>query len=132
MSGFGSRLRAVIAIAICFVGVAGCVNARASSDSSVSPVQTGGLVVRNNNWSAMTVYVAGGVGFRRLGEVEGLSERFFSPNKLGTLTSDMHAILVARPLAGTPFRSEPLAFAPGRTLVWTIQNQPALSYLTVR
>jgi hypothetical protein len=80
----------------------------------------------------MTVYVAGGGGFRRLGDVEGLSERFFSPSKVGALTSDMNAFLVARPLAGRPFRSEPLVFAPGRTLVWTIQNQPALSYLSVR
>jgi hypothetical protein len=53
---------------------------------------------------------------------------------LRTLGDRLRAVvsLVARPLAGRAFRSEPLVFAPGATLVWTIENQPAHSYLSVR
>jgi hypothetical protein len=102
------------------------------ADRGAPTFEPAGLVIRNNNWNPMTIYLVQGGARLRVGQVEGFSQEVFPAARLGMLTGGTDTFLVARPLAGRPFRSDNLVFTPGRMLVWTIENQPAHSYLSVR
>lgn len=128
----GARLRAATINLFCIVALAGCVSSGAINDRGASHPELAGLIVRNNNWNSMTVYLVQGGARVRVGEVRGFGQEVFPATRLGMLTGGTGTFLVARPLAGSAFRSEPLVFTPGRMLVWTIENQPSHSYLSVR
>jgi hypothetical protein len=135
----GARLRAEVSNRVFIVALVGgmamlpaCASSDALSDRGSSQPGISGLIIRNNNWNDMTVYLVQGGARLRVGEVSGFSQEVFPAARLGMLTGGTGAFLVARPLAGRPFRSENLTFTPGRTLVWTIENQPSHSYLSLR
>jgi hypothetical protein len=90
------------------------------------------LTVENHSWAPVTVYIArDGVPWR-LGDVEASSGRSFSLSSFGFTTDGRDVYLVARPLAGSSFRSEEFAFMQGRTTVWTIENASSLSTVVMR
>lgn len=135
----GVRLRAAIStrlsIAALVGGIAtlgGCATSGGMKGQVAPNLQPTSLIVQNNNWNNMTVYVVQGGERRRVGDVNGFSVAVFPANRLGSFGGPGGTFLVARPLAGRAFRSEPLVFTPGRTLIWTIENQPAYSHLSVR
>jgi hypothetical protein len=128
----GARPRAGIINLLCIIALAGCASSGAIDNRGASHPEFSGLTIRNNNWSTMTVYLVQGGARVRVGEVNGFTQAFFPAARLGMLAGGTGTFLVARPLAGRAFRSENLVFAPGRMLVWTIENQPAHSYLSVR
>lgn len=135
----GGRLRAAISKRLCIValvsGIAtlgGCATSGGMAERRAPSLEPGALIVQNNNWNNMTVYVAQGGDFRRIGEVNGFSTAVFPPTRLGSFGGPGGTFLIARPLAGRAFRSEPLVFSPGRTVIWTIENQPLHSHLSVR
>ena len=134
----GTRLRAevrnrlyIVALVGGMAALAGCASSGAVKDRDASRPQPSGLIVRNNNWNSMTVYLVQGGTRVRVGEVAGLSQAVFPVSRLSMLAGGSDLFLVGRPLAGTAFRSERLTFPPTGMLVWTIENQPAHSFLSV-
>jgi hypothetical protein len=134
----GVRLRAEVSNRLCLVALvggmatlAGCASTGATSDRSAPHPELSGLIVRNNNWNSMTIYLVQGGARMRVGDVGGFSQAVFPAKRLSMLAGGIDAFLVARPLAGRAFRSERLMFPSTGMVVWTIENQPAHSYLSV-
>jgi hypothetical protein len=92
----------------------------------------GAVVVRNYKADYVTIYIArrGGMTWR-LGELSGFGDRMFSLPASALADVD-EVYLVARPLAGQPFRSESFVIPSGATAVWTIEGQTSLSHVAVR
>ena len=90
------------------------------------------IVVENNSWDRVTVYVSRGDQLWRLGDVSALAHTEFPVQRLGFLADGRSTFLVAHPLAGRSFRSEQFMFPSGGVAVWTIENQSGLSHVSVR
>ena len=90
------------------------------------------VVVENNSWDRVTVYISRGDQLWRLGDVGALSHAEFPMQRLGFFADGRSTFLVARPLAGQQFRSEQFMFPTGGIATWTIENQSGLSHVSVR
>jgi hypothetical protein len=90
------------------------------------------VVVSNQSWNRVTVYISQGSAVWRLGDVEAKSDRSLSLKNLGkSLFGTVY--FVGRPLAGTPFRSEAFEMNPRSGVpIWTIDNHAATSFVTIR
>jgi hypothetical protein len=99
----------------------------AQFDSSPSAV-----VIENNSWDRVTVYISRGDQLWRLGDVGALARIEFPVQRLGFIADGRSTYLVAHPLAGQSFRSEQFMFPSGGVAVWTIENQSGLSHVSVR
>jgi len=106
----------------------GGVGTRAAQYSS-SP---SAVVIENNSWDRVTVYISRGDQLWRLGDVGALARTEFPVQRLGFLSDGRSTFLVAHPLAGQSFRSEQFMFPTGGVAVWTIENQSGLSHVSVR
>jgi hypothetical protein len=106
----------------------GGVGARAAAWSN-SPTS---VVIENNSWDRVTVYISRGDQLWRLGDVGALGRTEFPVQRLGFLADGRSTYLVAHPLAGQSFRSEQFMFPSGGIAVWTIENQSGLSHVSVR
>jgi hypothetical protein len=104
------------------------IGARAASfgDSPTS------VVIENNSWDRVTVYISRGDQLWRLGDVGALARTEFPIQRLGFIADGRSTYLVAHPLAGQQFRSEQFMFPSGGVAVWTIENQSGLSHVSVR
>jgi hypothetical protein len=99
-------------------------------EAAPSPIASR-VVVRNNSWDHVTLYLGHRGALWRIGDVDGLSDVSFPVP--GWLRPDLDDVyFVARPIGGRSFRSEPFAFSRGTTAVWTIGNQAAASYVALR
>jgi len=90
------------------------------------------VVIENNSWDRVTVYISRGDQLWRLGDVGALARTEFPVQKLGFLSDGRSTFLVAHPLAGQSFRSEQFMFPTNGVAVWTIENQSGLSHVSVR
>ena len=90
------------------------------------------VVVENNSWDRVTVYISRGDQLWRLGDVGALTRTEFPVQRLGFFADGRSTFIVARPLAGQQFRSEQFMFPTGGVAVWTIENQTGLSHVSVR
>ena len=90
------------------------------------------VVIENNSWDRVTVYISRGDQLWRLGDVGALGKTEFPIQKLGFFADGRSTYLVAHPLAGSSFRSEQFMFPSGGVAVWTIENQSGLSHVSVR
>ena len=90
------------------------------------------VVIENNSWDRVTVYISRGDQLWRLGDVGALARTEFPVQRLGFLADGRSTFLVAHPLAGQSFRSEQFMFPTGGVAVWTIENQSGLSHVSVR
>ena len=99
----------------------------AQMDSGASAV-----VIENNSWDRVTVYISRGDQLWRLGDVGALARLEFPVQRLGFIADGRSTYLVAHPLAGQSFRSEQFMFPSGGIAVWTIENQSGLSHVSVR
>ena len=90
------------------------------------------VVIENNSWDRVTVYISRGDQLWRLGDVGALARTEFPIQKLGFIADGRSTFLVAHPLAGQSFRSEQFMFPSGGIAVWTIENQSGLSHVSVR
>ena len=90
------------------------------------------VVIENNSWDRVTVYISRGDQLWRLGDVGALARTEFPVQRLGFLSDGRSTFLVAHPLAGQSFRSEQFMFPTGGVAVWTIENQSGLSHVSVR
>jgi hypothetical protein len=90
------------------------------------------VVIENNSWDRVTVYISRGDQLWRLGDVGALGHTEFPIQRLGFFADGRSTFLVAHPLAGSSFRSEQFMFPSGGVAVWTIENQAGLSHVSVR
>lgn len=90
------------------------------------------ILIENNSWDPVTVYVSRSGQLWRLGDVPALGKIRFSAQRIGFVADGGTTYLVARPLAGRTYRSEPFMFPRGGVAVWTIENQTGLSHISVR
>src|SRR5438105_797027 len=90
------------------------------------------VVIENNSWDRVTVYISRGDQLWRLGDVGALARTEFPIQRLGFIADGRSTFLVAHPLAGQSFRSEQFMFPSGGIAVWTIENQSGLSHVSVR
>jgi hypothetical protein len=90
------------------------------------------VVIENNSWDRVTVYISRGDQLWRLGDVGALGKTEFPIQRLGFIADGRSTFLVAHPLAGQSFRSEQFMFPSGGVAVWTIENQSGLSHVSVR
>jgi hypothetical protein len=135
-----ARLRATMsrhfrsaAILLAVASVAACASAGGvgyrAAQAGVAP---GSIVVENNSWDRVTVYISRGDQLWRLGDVGALARSEFPTQRLGFFADGRNTFLVAHPLAGSSFRSESFMFPSGGTAIWTIENQAGLSHVSVR
>ena len=89
------------------------------------------IEVANHNWMDVTVYAVSNGTRARLGTVTtGLSQVFKMPRSVNTLTSDFH--LEADPVgAGQVHSSETIQATPGTRIIWSLENELALSSFRV-
>jgi hypothetical protein len=128
-----SRHLCVIALVVGSATLGACATAGAAGGRTASTTGPAGVVIENNSWSRVTVYVATPSGQRvRLGDVEGFSRVTFPARRVNLLAGGGGTFLIARPLAGMAFRSETFLPPSNGLVVWTIQNQSAHSYISMR
>ena len=90
------------------------------------------VLVVNNSWDRVTVYISRGDQLWRLGDVSALGKTEFPIHRFGFLADGRSTFFVAHPLAGRSFRSEQFMFPNGGVAVWTIENQSGLSHISLR
>jgi len=118
----------IVAATITACASGGGIGARAATyDQSPNSV-----VIENNSWDRVTVYISRGDQLWRLGDVGALARTEFPIQRLGFIADGRSTYLVAHPLAGQQFRSEQFMFPSGGVAVWTIENQSGLSHVSVR
>ena len=134
-----ARLRAEMSrhlVAASLIVGAATMSACASGGVGMRAAQYGSspsaVVIENNSWDRVTVYISRGDQLWRLGDVGALARTEFPVQRLGFLADGRSTFLVAHPLAGQSFRSEQFMFPTGGVAVWTIENQTGLSHVSVR
>lgn len=94
--------------------------------------ESSAIVIENNSWDRVTVYVSRSGQLWRLGDVAALGKSKFSAKTIGFVADGRSTYLVAHPLAGQSYRSEAFMFPSGGVAVWTIENQSGLSHVSIR
>lgn len=122
-----------LAMAFTLAGVGGgCSSAMEREPANAFAGETEATVlVTNNNWSDMTVYASRNGAVMRLGTVTSMTtERFTLPSPLVVGSGNLQ--LVADPLGSTnTYRTQPLLVSPGQQVEFILQNNLALSTLSV-
>ena len=113
-------------------GMTGCASSGVGLRAQQMDNPPSSIVIENNSWDRVTVYISRGDQLWRLGDVGALTRSEFPVQKLGFFADGRSTFLVARPLAGQQFRSEQFMFPTGGVAVWTIENQSGLSHVSVR
>ena len=89
--------------------------------------------IENHSWDRITVYAVTGAGQRiSLGHVDANSTETFSSRSFASLAPGSGTYFIARPIAGTAFRSDTFMLPSSGQVVWTVHNQRALSQLVIR
>jgi hypothetical protein len=134
-----ARLRAQVGrhlVAVSMIVGAATMTACASGGVGTRAAQYGSspsaVVIENNSWDRVTIYISRGDQLWRLGDVGALGRTEFPVQRLGFLADGRSTFLVAHPLAGQSFRSEQFMFPTNGVAVWTIENQSGLSHVSVR
>jgi hypothetical protein len=129
-----SRHCGILALTVSIAAMSACasggnVGARAAA---MGDMGLGAVVVQNNSWDRMTIYISRNGQLWRLGDVEALARGDFPMSDAGFFSEGHNTYLVARPLAGRSFQSETFLFPSGGVATWTIENQTGLSHVSVR
>jgi hypothetical protein len=134
-----ARLRAVACRHLVFLTLAlgattlsGCASTGVGYRAAAANAAPSSVVIENNSWDRVTVYISRGDQLWRLGDVGALARTEFPIGRLGFIADGRSAFLVAHPLAGRSFRSEQFMFPSGGVAVWTIENASGLSHVSVR
>jgi hypothetical protein len=127
-----SRQFVVVAIVVSAAGMSACASGGVGVRAQQYEASPSSVVIENNSWDRVTVYISRGDQLWRLGDVGALARTEFPIQKLGFIADGRSTYLVAHPLAGQSFRSEQFMFPSGGVAVWTIENQSGLSHVSVR
>lgn len=107
---YRERLGAVVPV-IALVVLAACASRGAASGAALSTGDSSAeasgapshVVVHNQSWDRVTVYISEGAMVWRLGDVEAKSERTLSVKNFGKALLGRTAHFIGRPLAGAAF-----------------------------
>lgn len=127
-----SRHVALLVMLLSGAGLTACASAGVGARAAAAGVAASSVVVENNSWDRVTVYISRGDQLWRLGDVGALGRTEFPIQRFGFLADGRSTFLVAHPLAGRSFRSEQFMFPTGGVAVWTIENQSGLSHVSLR
>lgn len=134
-----ARLRAelgrhviVAAILVGAAGMSACASGGVGARAQQYDASPTSVVIENNSWDRVTVYISRGDQLWRLGDVGALTRSEFPIQRLGFMADGRSTYLVAHPLAGQSFKSEQFMFPSGGIAIWTIENQSGLSHVSVR
>lgn len=124
------RMGSLVAALVASASLAACTPAMSNSGEAMLPDHTT-LIVENNNWTDMTVYVLRDGSRARIGSVTGLGKaRFRLSDALIGGAGDVR--ILADPLgAGERFVSHPLTILPGQEVRLRLENNIALSSYSV-
>lgn len=122
-----------LAVAALAMAVIGCAPATrgAGAGAGMASAEPTTLIVENNNWSDINVYVLRSGSRIRLGTVTSITKRRFTlPAGLSTASGDLR--LIADPIGSTRvYMSPPIQFSEGDAIIWRIENYlPMSSYMT--
>jgi len=127
-----SRHLVAASIIVGAASMSACASAGVGARAQQSDASPTSVVIENNSWDRVTVYISRGDQLWRLGDVGALARTEFPIQRLGFIADGRSTYLVAHPLAGQQFRSEQFMFPSGGIAVWTIENQSGLSHDSVR
>jgi hypothetical protein len=134
-----ARLRALVSrhlvaasMILSAASLSACASAGVGSRAQAYSMSPSAVVIENNSWDRVTVYISRGDQLWRLGDVGALTRMEFPISRLGFIADGRSTFLVAHPLAGHSFKSEQFMFPTGGIAVWTIENQSGLSHVSVR
>jgi len=123
----GRRVR-LMAILIGAGALTACASAGGvGSRAAVAAREPTSIVIENNSWDRVTVYISRGDQLWRLGDVSALARTEFPVHRMGFLADGRSTFL-----AGRSFRSDQFMLISGTVAVWTIENQSGLSHVSVR
>lgn len=127
----GKRMGSLVAALVTSASLAACAPAMTGSEDVAFRNEQTMLVVENNNWTDMTLYVLRDGSRARVGSVTGLGHgRFKLPDALVGGAGDIR--ILADPLgAGERFVSHPLTIMPGQEIRLRLENNIALSSYSV-
>jgi hypothetical protein len=120
-----------LTVLMVMAGVTGCQRGNGATTSVTPDPNTPVLVEAENHFQGdLVIYLLRGAHKERLGMVTALSSGTFTLRwrNLGTSGS---ARLMAYPLAGRSFESEPLHLQPGQSIKWTLEADLDRSTLVV-
>lgn len=127
-----SRQLVAVAVVVGAAGMSACASGGVGQLAQQYAASPSSVVIENNSWDRVTVYISRGDQLWRLGDVGALGKTEFPVQKLGFIADGRSTYLVAHPLAGESFRSEQFMFPSGGVAIWTIENQAGLSHVSVR
>jgi hypothetical protein len=110
----------------------GCATPSATWEREMSSAAVAGVVIENNSWDRVSVFLSNAGRVRLLGVVPAMDRASFPGRRVGYVLEGERSVLIARPLAGNAFESEPFFFRRGDQPVWTIENRHVLSRLSMR
>ena len=128
-----STLRRAALLAVTLpVLLSACASPRVARDPLSQPLDgTARLVVHNQNWEAMAVFVVrGGTPFR-LGIVEGLSSRSFTVPASYLSTASAVELMAETRISRVMHRLPAVPYTPGSNLECVLGSQPFLSLVRV-
>lgn len=111
--------------------LAGCTTGRRSTPAGSARIEPSSLIIRNNHWSDVTIWVMTGGQRNRLGTVTAArSARFTFPRY--TLNYSGEVRLIANALADArPLVTETIVLQPGSVVEWTLESSLQRSSLAV-
>jgi hypothetical protein len=128
----GTNRRAFIGIMLVALSAAACARTRRAAEDETLANAPALLVVKNNNFLDMDIFVApdGGRPLIRLGTATGNSTASFKVDRMYFPTGTV--AFVANPIGGTgTARTGPLSVSGGQTITFLIQPELAQSTATV-
>jgi len=127
----GKRMGNLAAALLASASLAACAPALSQTDEYSYRETDATLVVQNNNWTDMTLYVLRDGTRARIGAVNGLGQaRFKLSSALVGGAGDIR--ILADPLgAGERFVSHPLNIMPGQEVRLRLENNIALSSYSI-
>jgi hypothetical protein len=125
-----SSLRAVLAGAILVATIGACRSKGPDTSPAPDPNTPVVVEVENHNLSDVVIYLVRGSQRQRLGMVTALSTAEYS-FPWGQLVGSSVNRLLASPIAGSAFTSDPLHVQPGQSIKWTLESDLNRSSLAV-
>jgi hypothetical protein len=113
------------------LGLAGCLVQRPDTDEEKAEDLPTLLSVENRHWSNVTIYVMRGGARARIGTVTSMrTETFVIPAVLVGSVVDLR--LIADPLGGEPYVSDPVIVGPGERIDFRLANILVHSSISIR
>jgi hypothetical protein len=125
-----SSLRAVLAVLILLTPIGACRSKGPDTSPAPDPNTPVVVEVENHYLGDVVIYLVRGSQRQRLGMVTALSTAEYSFPWRQLVGSSINR-LVAHPIAGSAYASDPLQVQPGQSIKWTLESDLNRSSLAV-